>query len=347
MAIKLLPGTKLWGEQVGSLALPNLIKRYEDGFAGVTPDPEKSAEFWDSIERDGGVRYGSDAASAFAGSGAGQLIATWLHVNKVFVDCWPGAAQDRGDCVSHDEKNSNIVTVACEIVAAKPDEVTGKVEGIPEIPAAGIREGAFSSAYPYWFRGYNGDGWNCDEAKAVTIKYGMLLMKPYTELGIDLTEYSGSIAGKYGARKPPENIIAEGQKHKIRTATELQSAEELRDFLANGYGVSSCGSEGYSSVRNEDGVSERKGSWAHAMAYIGFDDREETKAKYGGPLALVLNSWGKWNSGPRRVRGTTIDIPEGSFWARWKDVANRYMIAGSSAEGWPSKQLPNYEPEGF
>lgn len=344
MANKLLPNTKFWGEQVGSLALPDLIKRYEDGFAGVVPDPEKSAAFWQEIESNGGTRYGSDAATAngWDGSAAGKLIATWLHVEKVFPGCWPGAPQERGDCVSHSQRNANLTTLSCEIVSGKPDEQTGKVEGIPDLPPKGISEGVLASAYLYWWRGYNGDGWNCDTAADVSIKRGQLLMKEYKSLGIDLTEYSGSIAGKYGSRQPPSEIENEGKLHIVRTATELQSFEEIRDFLANGYGISSCGGEGFSSSRNEDGVSERRGSWAHAMAYIGADDRDEIKSKYGGPLVLLQNSWGKFNTGSRRVLGTGFDIPEGSFWARWKDVSRRYVVAMSSVAGWPSKSLPDY-----
>lgn len=345
----LLPGTQFWGEQVGSLPIADVIRRYESGFAGVVRDQDASDEFWRDIVTAGGTRYGSDAATdnGWTDSAAGKLVATWMHVEKVFPGCWPGAAQERGDCVSHSQRNANLTTLCCEIIAGKPDEVTGKVEGIPDVPPKGISEGVLASAYLYWWRGYNGDGWNCDTAAGVSIKRGQLLMKPYSSLGVDLTEYSGSIAGKYGSRQPPPEIEAEGTLHVVRTATELQSFEEIRDFLANGYGISSCGGEGFSSSRNEDGVSDRRGSWAHAMAYIGADDRDETKSKYGGPLVLLQNSWGKFNSGPRTVRGTQLQIPEGSFWARWKDVSRRYVVAMSSIAGWPSKNLPDWIPEGF
>jgi hypothetical protein len=52
---------------------------------------------------------------------------------------------------------------------------------------------------------------------------------------------------------------------------------------------------------------------------------------YKEPLALVQNSWGNWNDGSRRIFGTKLDIPIGSFWARWSDIKNREMIAVSGA----------------
>jgi len=343
--VRIIPkGMQLWQQNSDVLPVHEVQRMYAAGFMGVWEDPQEKERVRAEIVADGGVADGADAAHAngWAGSAAGLLVPTWVHVEKAFPGCWPGAAQERGDCVSHSEKNACLVTIACEIAAAKPDEVTGKVEGVPEIPAEGIRQGALSTEWPYWFRGYNGDGWHCGAAMSVTLKQGVMLRKPYTELGIDLTKYSGSLAGKYGSRAPGEDLAKVGREHLIRTGTEISRFEEVRDFLANGYGVSTCGGEGFSSTRDENGVSKRQGSWAHAMAAIGVDDRPETHRDYGGPLVLILNSWGKWNSGPRQVKGTNLTIPEGSFWAKWSDIKSRDMWARSSAAGWPRKQLPDY-----
>jgi len=48
------------------------------------------------------------------------------------------------------------------------------------------------------------------------------------------------------------------------------------------------------------------------------------------------------DDGPRRIRGTDIDIPIGSFWARWSDLKSREMIAVSGVPGWPPKKLKNF-----
>lgn len=341
-------GFQQWPADAQNLPNAKIVDLYNAGFAGVGIDDDAKAEVRNIVTSKGYSFNGSDVAheNGFASSHAGRLVILFPHVEKLFPGCYPGAAQERSDCVSHCEKNACLVSICCEIIAGLPDEITGKLEGVPEVPTSGIYEGVLSTEWIYWWRGYNGDGWSCDAAAATTLKYGLLLRTLYPNLNLDLTTYSGSLAGKFGSKSPPEEMAAVGKLHQIRTDTELSSFEEVRDFLGNGYGISSCGGEGFSSTRNEDGVSNRKGNWSHAMAYLGVDDRDIIKQRYGEPLVLVCNSWGRWNSGGRRILGTTIDIPEGTFWAKWSDVKRRYCVARSSVNGWPRRNLPNYGATG-
>jgi hypothetical protein len=329
-----------------SMTPQEVVEAYESGFAGAkAATPEQTEELHQTIQDRGFAIYGSDAAGAFAGSHAGKLVAHFTHIERLYPGSLPGPAQQRGDCVSHDDKNTKLYSHVCDIISGVPDEKTGKLEGIVEVPAEGIKQGVFAPEVSYWFRGYNGDGWSCEAAASVSLKLaGCVVRKNYPEIGIDLTRYSGKLAGKYGKPAPPEEVRKALSNNLVYIATKLRSFEEVRDFLGNGYGVSTCGGEGFSSSRDENGVSSRRGSWSHAMSFIGADDRAETHSKYGGPLVLVLNSWGKFNSGPRRVMGTDIDIPEGSFWARWKDVSRRSLIAYSGVNGWPARSLPDYSP---
>lgn len=333
-----------WPSDAVSLSIDKIIELYANGFAGAKHDPIVTEEYHDHIRQAGGWVMAGDAADDFglAGSGAGLLVVPFVHIERLYPGSLPGPAQERGSCVAHSQKNACLQTKVCEVVAGKPDEVTGKIEAAPAVSPEGIRNGVLSTEAIYWFRRHGGDGWQCESAaKVVTSESGLWLRQSYPELGIDLTNYSGRLEGQYGSRLPPQNIQDAGKLHLIRTSTRINSFEELRDFLHNGYGVSTCGSEGFSNQRNEDGVSSRRGSWAHAMAFIGVDDRAETKAKYGEPLVCVLNSWARWNSGPRRIMGTTIDIPEGAFWAKWSDVKRRSMIAFSGVNGWPAQKLPD------
>ncbi len=336
---------KFW-EGDRELSPDELIAQYDAGAAGVWKDPEATAEFETLIVGSGGELDGGQVCSdnGLAGAGEGRLVIPFVFVLQLLPGCWPGAAQQRGDCVSHSTKNAALLTLCCDVVSGKPDEETGHIEGLPEIDPVGVTQGALSTEAIYWYRGYNGDGWSCEAAATVAIKKSALWpRRDYPELGINLTRYSGSLAGKYGRSAPPSEITTFGQKHLIRTATRISTFEQVRDMLANGYGITTCGGEGFSSVRDENGVSRRKGSWSHALAFIGADDRPEIIKLYGEPLVLVLNSWGKWNSGPRRIYGTQIDIPEGSFWARWSDVRRRSMLAFSGANGWPTKKLPPFD----
>ena len=322
------------------------LAEYLAGLVGCESTPESQAEFTSWVESQGFNPSGDENVHTYGlfGSGAGKLTAHWTLVEKIFPGCWPGSRQAIGDCVSHSQRNACLYTIACEIAGGRPDEVTGHVEQAPEQPDEGRRDGAFASENYYWFRRRAArDGWFCEAAARVAVEEtGAFPRKNYPELGVDLTKYSGSMATRWGATLPPENIREQGKKNLFRTAAKCESFETVRDMLANGYGITSCGGEGFSSTRDENGVSRRQASWAHAMAYIGCDDRPEAHQKYGGPLVLVMNSWGKWNGGPRRVMGTTLDIPEGSFWARWSDISRRSAIAMSGFAGWPAQKLPDW-----
>lgn len=338
MAKLIEAGMKFWPEYESwqELQTNQVIRAYEQGFVGAWKDPEAKEILHDRVRSLGFQTNFAEVATSqrFAGAADGKLVIPFRLVEYVFPGCWPGAAQARGDCVSHDTKNAALLTFACEIAMGRPDEKTGIIEVAPQIPTEGIQQGAFSSESVYWWRGYNGDGWSCDTAAEMVMRHGILVRKNYDKLGVDLTTYSGSKAGLYGSRAPGADIAAEMALHPIRTVADANTIESIADALYKGYGVSSCGGEGYSSSRDANGVSSRSGSWAHAMAIIGVDFRASTLALYGEPLILILNSWGIWNSGSRRIRGTNIDIPNGAFWVRWSQAKNRDYHVLSSANGW-------------
>jgi hypothetical protein len=337
-------GCSFWPSNAGEVSPDEVVRMYMDGFSGAWKDEQARRVWQANVTADGMYAHANDACRMFGltGTGAGKLWLLFPHIEELFPGALPGPPQARGDCVSRSSSNAALASLCAEIIYGKPDEITGKVEGAPEVPPAGIANGVLSSEYLYWWRGYDGDGWDCATAADMITKNGMLLRKQYPELGLDLTKYSGNLAGKYGRTRPPAAIMQEGQIHPVRTTTECSTYTEVLDLIANGFGISSCGSEGFENSRNDDGVSRRSGSWAHAMAYLGADDRADTRQKYGEGLILVCNSWGTWNSGPKRIRNTSIDIPDGCFWAKWSDVRNRHCIAYASVAGWPRKKLPDY-----
>ena len=347
MAREFLKGTQRWPEgQV--VAASGIRDMYERGYAGVWKDREAEERLVSAIRARNGYADADDACHAFnlAETGKGKLVVPFRHVEKIYPGAFPGASQQRGDCVSHDGKNAALILLCSEIVAKRPDPVTGRVEGAPVVGPVGIKNGVLSSESLYWCRGYDGDGWSCASCAEVMLeKLGCAWPRvKYDSLDppVDLTEYSGRLAGLYGRRSPPQSYFEHGSQHFIRQAAVVRSFEAIRDMLYNGYGVSSCGSEGFSSSRDENGVSARRGSWAHAMSVIGADDRQIIIDIYGEPLLLIMNSWGIWNSGPRKIRGTNINIPEGAFWARWSSVKNRYFTALSNLDGWPARKLDRF-----
>jgi hypothetical protein len=324
----------------------NPQEEYLRGLVGVYADPAASERLTQHLLLQGQAPDGGTTCRRYGlvGSGAGKLSAPWAVIEQVFPGSLPASAQTRGDCVAHSTRNACLGTLACEIAAGQPDEVTGLREGAPDVSDEARRDGVLACEAIYWFRGHGGDGWSCDHAAEVVLKEsGLWLRKRYESLGIDLTRYDGRLAGKWGSSKPGAEVRKIGAEHLVRTATRARTFEEVRDLLANGYCISSCGGESWSETRDSNGVSRRTSQgWAHALAYLGVDDRDETKRAYGEPLVLIQNSWGKWNSGGRSVLGTQLEIPHGAFWSRWSDCKARYAIAFSGVNGWPAKQLPDW-----
>jgi hypothetical protein len=326
-------------------SLLDIRKAYENGFIGAICDPEHTEALQAEIARLGGVPDGAMACSQFGleETGKDKLTLLFQEIYSYYPNCLPGGAQGRGDCVSWSTRNACLGSMCAEIAYGAPDEETGRLEGAPELSSEAVAAGVLSTEAFYNWRGHGGDGWYCSDAARVAMtKSGLWLRKNYTEINLDLTTYSARNAGRYGASSPPESWLAVGRDHLVRTSTVLRSYEEVRDMLANGYGISSCGSEGFSDQRDANGVSRRAGSWAHAMAYLACDDRPDIIKLYKEPLILVQNSWGNWNEGPRKIYGTNINIPVGAFWARWSDIRNRNMIAFSSVMGWPRKKMKSF-----
>ena len=327
----------------------DVIEAYNSGFIGARePSAEELSAFHAAIAESGGTQYGAVASARYGlkDSGKGKLSIPFREIFSLYPDCLPGGAQGRGDCVSWSARNAALGTMCCEITSGVPDDVSGRLEGAPDVSPEGIRSGVLSTEAIYNWRRHGGDGWSCAAAGRVMLKEsGLWLRKKYDTIGVDFTTYSSRNAGIYGRNTPPDSWLAIGKDHLIRTATEIDDYETLRDMLHNGYCVSSCGGESWSSSRDENGFSRRsRGGWAHALAYLGVDDRDIIKEKYDTEYGLVLvqNSWGAWNSGGRRIYKTDIDIPVGSFWSRWEDMRNRYMQAYSGVAGWPPKKLKNY-----
>lgn len=317
----------------------DIIRQYERGFAGCKYDPASVEEM-----RTYGFVCAEDALHeyGYAGSARNELTLPYLAVTGRYPNAYPGPAQRRGSCVAHAARNAALITLAGEVVAGLPDEASGHTEDFPEVPPDGEVNGVLAIEPLYWHRGHSDDGWYCAAAGNAMVKHtGAVVRKQYPE--VDLTKLDPTLAGKYWQRSQiPDAVYEACNDNLFRDAAEVTDPDAIRDLLARGIGINSCGSEGFSNKRNADGVSERQGSWAHAMAIVGYDDRPDTHAKYGGPLLLVQNSWGQWNTGPRTVRGTEFQIPEGCFWARWRDVRKRSYVAIAGLNGWRRRKLPDY-----
>ena len=293
-----------------------LVDAYENGFVGAECDPEETKQLLAQLQS---PLFGA-AAYELDRSGEGQLSLPFKSLLKFDKGFGPAERQTTGDCVSHATRNAIDITRAVEIHIKEQPE---------SFEARGATEAIYQS------RSHMGQGMTCSgAAKYVNQLGGILIRKNYGS--VDLSEYNSALGAK--KRIPNEIYKTEARKHQVKTISLVSTVEEARDALANGYALSCCSMVGFSSSRDKNGISARKGSWAHAMAWIACDD---TRKIYDETLFLIQNSWGKWNGGPKRH-----GQPDGSFWVREKDARAILNARGSfvfsDVAGFPAKQLPDY-----
>ena len=221
------------------------------------------------------------------------------------------------NCVSHATRNSVDITRSCEIINGQREEFV----------ARGATEGIYGS------RGHGGEGMTCGgAAKFVHQNGGILLRQKYGDY--DLSEYS-AIGGRWGRTGVPDELVKVAKKHQVKTISLINTIDQARDAIANGYSISVCSNSGFSSRRDKNGIAARSGSWGHAMAWIGMDDTHEI---FNETLFLVQNSWGVWNNGEKR-----LDQPDGSFWIRERDAAEMLAQNGSwvfsDVDGFPPRKV--------
>jgi hypothetical protein len=325
-----------------------LVAAYETGATeGAIYDPDGVAE-WEQMVRDGGGDPDGEriaSANGFMESGAGKLILLYEEVYKAAGrrDWLQGnPAQQTGDCVSHGARNALLASLGCQIANGNGSWPSH------EIPDDSyVRNSAFCPSPLYWLRGHGGQGWSCGASISKgTSTLAMVAARPWDDpLGMDLSHYSGSVATKWGRSPPPSDICQQLSGHKIIESTRCSGWENVRDFMASGFGIHSCGGEGWSSSRNEHGYASRKGSWSHALVLWGYDDTPWAHEHYNGPLVLVANSWGPGAcKGPTAIHGDGKlgNIPVNSWWAKWSDFSRRDMYAISAVHGWPPAKLKDW-----
>lgn len=321
----------------------DVVEMYNQGYAGVGVEPEIDEQLDASLE------LASFSATGLHGTGKGKLSLPYLDALKHNPQQWPGPAQRTGCCVSRGTVNACIVTIYVEVERGTADPETGEVEGPPpDVPDPSQQQ--FDHAIIYGTRGHRQQGTSCVRIAKAVSDFGGLLPRGRHQIdgyGVyDCTKYNDTVAHNFGPMTP-EPLLRYAREHAyIRQVTRIRSTDEARDALANGYGINACSGYGFQGERNEHGVTRRRGSWSHAMAWIACDDRDWAHQTYGGPLFLIQNSWGKYNSGPRRIYGTQHDIPHGSFWVVQSDAARIIDSGGSfafsSARGFPARKLPDY-----
>ena len=327
---------------------------YSRGFQGYIEDPAAEEELLDGLEfADFGEA--ADAEDCWADShGVAEeegLYLPFLAQIKLFarkkrirgsfaelsaddrVSPW-AESQTTGDCVSHFARNLAALINSVEIFTL----------GEPEDWQPQATEPAYGA------RGHSGAGASCHRllkfftADSGCFSRGLHQIPDFGDL--DLTKYNARIGIDWGRRGTPDAVKRWGQTHRVARMARCNTREEIVNAFRNNLAAGGCSGMGFSSRRDGDGVATPRGSWAHAMCWTGLDIRESTQRKYGNSgLVLIQNSWGSaWQGGGRRIRGTDILIPKGSFWASFdhvlKNAGGFFCMAGVS--GWSLPDIQDF-----
>jgi hypothetical protein len=244
----------------------------------------------------------------------------WNAAKKVLGTLLPWRNQGSiGSCVAHGTNRAILYSLLCEIASGSPEKYAAIAE---EVTYGGSRVEIGRNRI-------RGDGSVGAWAAEFVRQYGVVARGKYGKY--DLSVYSESTCRSFGDNGVPTELENVAKTHPVKTITKISTWEEAKKALAQGYGISVCSNQGFSKVRNQNGVAAPHGSWAHCMClagYITLDDGTE----YG----RIDNSWGpNYFSGPV---GWGEPGPEG-FWAQSKIIHKMLQYgdswAFSTVEGFP------------
>lgn len=288
----------------------SLYDAYSNGFVGSIADPDGTKELLKSLP----MPFFGDVSKNIMGSGAGKLSLPFKLIQKFDAKFGESEKQEQGDCVSHSTRNAIDVSRAADIL------VNG---GKFDFVARGAVEGIYGS------RGHTGEGMSCSGSiRYVTTTGGVLIRKKYGN--IDLSKYNARLSGGWGRTGTPKELNEEGKKNQVKTASLIESVEQARDALFNGYGITLCSGVGFSNKRDQHGISQRQGSWSHAMAWVGCDDTREI---YNETLFLVQNCYSD---------DTEVLTEKG--WFLFKDLPKNLRVATINRE---TKTLEYHKPSQY
>lgn len=233
------------------------------------------------------------AGAPIVGTGAGKIALMHKVIEQV-RGSFTNKVQGIGDCVGLGSVGAIEVSYAGDIAFRKQNEKWVDVSsewpyGAGRVLVGKGRLGNSDGAVGAWV------------AKAM-FEHGNLFREKYGQH--DLTKYSAQRARSWGYRSLPLDLERTADNYQTPTMPILcRTYADMRDAIANGYGVAVCSNYGFRDTRDAQGFSRKSGSWSHCMHFHGVDDTTR-------PGALCQNSWpASWISGPTRH-----DQPPGSFW---------------------------------
>lgn len=240
-----------------------------------------------------------------------------------------------GSCTGFAGSRAADITAACDIEhrhekeAWPVDPETARpVLTSPDYVYGASRE--ISGTLGRWAGSYGGA-----VAKALR-EYGAIHQLKYGR--IDLGGYSIDRCRRWAHKGIPDSLREQARRHPFVTTVRVETVQQACALTQHGYGFLICCNLAWSDKRDADGFSRRvRPGWSHAQAaglgYIAIKHGRRVRRGF-----LIQNSWGAWNRGGT---GELHDMPEGSYFIAWHEMAmalqSRDCYALGDYQGFPAR----------
>ena len=311
-------------EPVDSNEGENLLDLYEQGRLSGWAGPEKAAAAWEELRYNG--RFYENLTNYIGDNGVDKMM-LFDVTRKLLGKDTDNYAQEIGDCVSFGMKNAIEYLQAVEILL-KGDREIWKPVFPPFLYATGrvFVGGGHLGCYSDGSLG----AWM---AEAV-MKYGVLFSD-----ADGVPHYAGSVAKKWGCKPGPDSKFVEiAKQFPVKSAAAINTWEELKAAIVNGYPVTVASNQGFSMSPSSDGYHRARGSWGHQMCIIGIGTYK------GEDYCIILNSWGDAMGTLYDFDNPSVKLPIGTIRARRSEIENSMIKSGevyaiSGFEGFKQQKL--------
>jgi hypothetical protein len=140
--------------------------------------------------------------------------------------------------------------------------------------------------------------------------------------------------------KPPIDLSSSAKSFKVKSTSKLNSSEEVKQALSNGYPVTIASSWwGFGEMKVKASgtpavqLASRSQNWGHQQSCLGFTTHPDF-----GLIFLIQNSWGNAHGTPPGNFGE----PKGSYWIKAKDmdrICFEEVFSFSNFDGYPARTI--------
>ena len=272
----------------------------------------------------------------------------WKHLEKELGEIVPhyqgpvGAVPGEGDCMGQ------AAALGCDVLAATDIHLRNENEKfVAKASVEMIYAGSRVEVGKGELKGRAGSvgAWAAMYLKEYGVLHRIAYKGPKGE-HVDLSGYSPKRSRKYRDVGVPDWLEPEAKKHPVKSVTNVKTGMEILDAICAGQPVLLCSTYAFSKVRDKQGfariylddvktnrwgwrVVNPRVEWWHAMMASG-------ALLEGGRIgALVHNSHGDWNSGPR-----PYGIPKGTFFV---DLEALNLMARDWGDCWALGSYQGHE----